>query len=310
MLDLKTVTQKNYELKQYTTLKIGGCVETAVMPISVGDMVQTIKDTISQKTEYTIIGAGSNLLVSSQGVDGVSILTRPLKDVIRIEDNKIYAMCGAKASALAKAAYEAELEGAEFLIGIPGSVGGAIYMNAGAHGQNIKDIIDSVKVFDIKTQEVLEIPAKKLDFSYRTSSFMKKHYIILSGIFKMEYGNKAQIKEKMDFHVNYRAEHHPPLTEYSAGSTFRNPEGEYAANLLEQVGAKEYIENGKVRFSPKHANFLYNFNDASSTDVIRLMYTMWDRVYKQFGIKLHPEIRFIGKMTKEEEKLWKIMTKR
>ena len=156
----------------------------------------------------------------------------------------------------------------------------------------------------------LELFASSISFSYRTSSFMKKHYIILSGIFKMEKGIKKQIKEKMDFHVKYRAEHHPPLTEYSAGSTFRNPEGEYAANLLEKVGAKEYIENGKVRFSQKHANFLYNFNDASSTDVVRLMYTMWERVYNEFGIKLHPEIRFVGNMTKEEEKLWKIMTKR
>ena len=306
----QTIIEKNYELKQYTTLKIGGCADTVVMPISLGDIVQTIKDAILSGTEYAIIGAGSNLLISSQGAGGVSILTKTLKDVIRIEDNKIYALCGAKSSAFAKAAYDAGLKGAEFLIGIPGSIGGAIYMNAGAHGQNIKDIIESVKVFDIKSQEVLEIPAKKLDFSYRSSTFMKKHYIILSGIFNMEFGDKDKIKEKMDFHVNYRAEHHPPLTEYSAGSTFRNPEGEFAANLLEKVGAKEYIENGKVRFSKKHANFLYNFNDASSTDVVRLMYTMWERVYKEFNIKLHPEIRFIGKKTVEEEKLWKIMTKR
>ncbi len=305
-----TVIEKDYDLMNSTTLKVGGSAKTAVFPVSVGDMVQTIRDVTGRGEEYSIIGAGSNLLISSQGINGVAILTRTLKDVIQIEDDKIYALCGAKSSAFSKAAYDIGLKGAEFLIGIPGSIGGAIYMNAGAHGQNIKDIIDSVKVFDLKSQEILEIPANKLDFSYRTSSFMKKHYIILSGIFKLNKGDKNQIKEKMDFHVNYRAEHHPPLTEYSAGSTFRNPEGEYAANLLEKVGAKEYIENGRVRFSQKHANFLYNFNGASSTDVVRLMYTMWDRVYKKFDIKLHPEIRFVGNMTKEEEKLWKIMTKR
>ena len=310
MLATKTLIEKNYDLKQCTTLKVGGCAQTAVLPITVGDMIQAIQDAVIAKEEYSIIGAGSNLLVSSQGIDGITILTRTLKDVIQIEDDKIYAMCGAKSSAFAKAAYDAGLKDAEFLIGIPGSIGGAIYMNAGAHGQNIKDIIDSVKVLDLKTLKVLEIPAKKLDFSYRSSTFMKKHYVILSGIFKMEHGDKEEIKEKMDFHVNYRAEHHPPLTEYSAGSTFRNPEGEYAANLLEKVGAKEYIENGKVRFSQKHANFLYNFNDADSTDVVRLMYTMWERVYKEFNIKLHPEIRFIGKKNIEEDKLWKIMTKR
>ncbi|MCR4880355.1 MAG: UDP-N-acetylmuramate dehydrogenase [bacterium] len=299
----------DYELKPYTTLKVGGNAQKAYLPVSVGSMIDAIKSADKNGEEYTIIGAGSNLLISSQGVEGATILTKNLKDVIQIEDNKIYALCGAKSSAFSKAAYDAGLKGAEFLIGIPGSIGGAIYMNAGAHGQNIKDIIESVKVLDMKTYEILEIPAHNLDFTYRSSTFMKKKYIILSGIFKMDNGDKNQMKELMDFHVNYRAEHHPPLTEYSAGSTFRNPEGDYAANLLEKVGAKEYIENGRVRFSQKHANFLYNFNNASSDDVVRLMYTMWDRVYKEFNIKLHPEIRFVGKKTVEEEKLWKIMTK-
>ena len=109
----------------------------------------------------------------------------------------------------------------------------------------------------------------------------------------------------MDFHVNYRAKNHPPLTEYSAGSTFRNPEGEFAANLLEKVGAKEYIENGCVRFSQKHANFLYNFNNATSTDVIRLMYKMWQRVNNEFGIKLIPEVRYLGNNNNYEEELCK-----
>ncbi len=306
----EAVFQNDYDLKSCTTLKVGGYAKTAVLPVSVGDMICAIEDAAREGKEYAIIGAGSNLLISSQGISGVAIMTRTLRDVIKIEDDKIYAMCGAKASSFAKAAYDAGLTGAEFLIGIPGSIGGAVYMNAGAHGQNIRDIIYSVKVLDLKSMEVKEIPAKKLEFSYRSSSFMKRHYIILSAIFQMDSGDKEQIKEKMDFHINYRAEHHPPLSEYSAGSTFRNPEGQYAANLLEKVGAKEYIENGRVRFSPKHANFLYNFNDASSVDVVRLMYTMWERVYNEFHIKLHPEIRYIGKMTTEEEKLWKIMTKR
>lgn len=309
MLANESETILNYELKQYTALKIGGNAQEAYLPVSVGDMIEAIKKAERRNLDYTVIGAGSNLLISSLGVDGVVVLNKNLKDVIQIDDNRIYALCGAKSSVFSKVAYEAGLKGAEFLIGIPGSVGGAIYMNAGAHGQNIKDIIESVKVLDMNTHEILEIPVGKLDFTYRSSTFMKKKYIILSGIFRLENGDKNAIKEKMDFHVNYRAEHHPPLTEYSAGSTFRNPEGEYAANLLEKVGAKEYIENDRVRFSPKHANFLYNFNDASSGDVVRLMYTMWERVYNAFGIKLHPEIRFVGKKTKEEEKLWKIMTK-
>lgn len=308
MLALQSFLETDYELKQFTTLKIGGKAQNACSPLSLGNMIDDIKSAIKNHVEYSIIGAGSNLLISSQGVDGLVVLTKNLKDVIQIDENRIYALCGAKSSAFSKAAYEGGFKGAEFLIGIPGSIGGAIYMNAGAHGQNIKDIIESVKVFDLNTYEVFEIPAEELEFTYRSSTFMSKNYIVLSGIFKMEKGNPDEIKDRMDFHINYRAEHHPPLSEYSAGSTFRNPDGDYAANLLEKVGAKEYIENGAVRFSPKHANFLYNFNNASSTDVVKLMYKMWDRVYEEFGIKLHPEIRFIGKKTDEEEKLWKIMT--
>ena len=300
---------KNCDLKPFTTLKTGGNAEIAYFPSTVEELVDCIKTHAENNEPYTIIGAGSNLLVSANGVNGAVILTKNLKDVKQIEDNKLYAMCGVKSSSFAKTAYEAGLAGGEFLIGIPGSIGGAIYMNAGAHGQNIKDIIESVKILDMNTYEIREIPATELSFTYRSSTFADKNYIILSGIFNMPNCNKEQMKEKMDFHVNYRAEHHPPLSEYSAGSTFRNPDGDYAANLLEKVGAKEYIENGKVRFSQKHANFLYNFGEADSTDIIRLMYTMWERVRKEFNIKLHPEIKFIGQKTNEEDELWKIMTK-
>jgi len=296
------------ELKQYTTLKIGGNAKSAYAPATIEEFTEILKFHIENNKSYNIIGAGSNLLISSEGVDGSCILTKNLKEILPLENNQIYSQCGVKSSNFSKTAYDESLEGAEFLIGIPGSIGGAIYMNAGAHGQNIKDIIHSVKIFDTYTCKTYELQARDINFSYRNSTFMDKKYIILSGIFKMNTGNQEAIKEKMDFHVNYRLEHHPPLTEYSAGSTFRNPTNDYAANLLEKVGAKEYIEKGKIRFSTKHANFLYNFNNASSTDAIHLIHNMWTRVYEQFGIKLHPEIRFIGKMSDKEKILWDDMT--
>ena len=299
----------NYDIKQNTTLKIGGNALLAYLPVTVGDMVDCVEHHTKQNNEINIIGAGSNLLVASKGIDGVTILTKNLKDVIQIEDDKIYALCGAKSSAFAKIAFEASLSGAEFLVGIPGSIGGAIFMNAGAHGQSIKDIIESVKILNLKSYSITEVPVKYLQFRYRSTSFFDKENLILSAIFKLQKSEQNEIKERMDFHLNYRAQNHPPLSEYSAGSTFKNPKGHYAANLLEKVGAKEYIENNKIRFSPKHANFLYNFNDADSTDAVRLMYNMWEKVKKEFGIKLQPEIKFIGKKTEEEEKLWSIMTK-
>jgi len=298
----------NYELKQLTTLKIGGKAQNAIIPNTEDEFINALKFCNNNNIKFEIIGAGSNLLISSNGVDGVVIITKNLKDIKLLDNNTIVSLCGVKSSTFSRVAYDNNLKGAEFLIGIPGSIGGAIYMNAGAHGQNIKDIIESVKIFNFKTNESEILEKDKLYFNYRTSIFAEENYKIISGTFKMSNGNQEEIKDKMDFHVNYRAEHHPPLTEYSAGSTFRNPDGDYAANVLEKVGAKKYIENGKVRFSEKHANFLYNFNDASSIDVVRLMYKMWDRVHNEFGIKLHPEIKFIGNKSEEEIELWKIMT--
>ena len=300
----------DFDLKPFTTLKIGGLAEVAYSPRSVGDMLECIKLHHKKGESINIIGAGSNLLISSKGVEGGVVLTHKLRDVIQIEDDKIYALCGAKASSFAKVAYEAGLTGAEFMIGIPGTVGGALFMNAGAHGENLKPIIESVKILNMKSYVVTEVPVKYLKFNYRKSTFMNDGNMILSAIFKMPTGDKEKIKERMDFHVNYRAKNHPPLSEFSAGSTFRNPRGEFAANLLEKVGAKEYIENNCVKFSAKHANFLYNFNEATSTDVVHLMHNMWKRVKDEFGIKLHPEIKFIGIKTKEEEKLWKAMLRR
>ncbi len=299
---------KNYELKQLSTLKIGGNAEYAFLPQNKDEFKKAFEFIQNENINYDIIGAGSNLLISSNGVKGACIITKNLKNINQISEDTIEAECGVKSSTFAKVALEAGLKNGEFLIGIPGSIGGAIYMNAGAHGQNIKDIIKSVQIFDVNNLNIINLPLKDLYFNYRSSIFSDKNYKIISATFKMPKGNIDEIKEKMDFHVNYRAEHHPPLTEYSAGSTFRNPDGDYAANLLEKVGAKEYVENGKVKFSSKHANFLYNFNDATSLDVIRLMHKMWDRVYNEFGIKLHPEIKFIGEKTDEEIELWKIMT--
>ena len=299
---------QNYELKQLCTLKIGGNADNALIPNSEEEFVNALKFCNENNIEFNIIGAGSNLLISSNGIKGLTIITKNLKKIDLLDNNRIYSDCGVKSASFSKFAQDINLSNAEFLIGIPGSIGGAVYMNAGAHGDNIRNIIESIKVFDFETNSVNILPFEKLYFNYRSSIFSDKKYEILSGIFKLEKGNSKDIKNKMDFHVNYRAEHHPPLSEYSAGSTFRNPPDNYAANLLEKVGAKEYIENGKVRFSTKHANFLYNFNNADSIDVIKLMYKMWDRVYNEFGIKLHPEIKFIGEKTEEEIELWEIMT--
>lgn len=294
----------NLDLKPYTTLKIGGNAKIAYLPSDENEFISVINN----HPNIPIIGAGSNLLIATNGLDSC-LLTKNLKEIKQLDENRIFAYCGAKSSSFSKFVYELELEGAEFLVGIPGSIGGAVYMNAGAHGQNVKDIIESVKIFNPETNEIKELTKENIDFYYRSSTFAENNYIIISAIFNLKKGNKNKIKEKMDFHINYRAKNHPPLSEYSAGSTFRNPEGHFAANLLESIGAKEYIENNKIRFSVKHANFLYNFNNAESLDALRLIQNMWNKVKEKYNIELHPEIKFIGNKTEEEINIWQTITK-
>lgn len=304
MKSISCETINNLDLKQFTTLKIGGIAKTAYFPTSEEELIYAHK----KNKNIQIIGAGSNLLIASSGID-TCLITKNLKDIKKLDTNRIFVHSGVKSSTLSKFAFEHQLTGAEFLIGIPGSIGGAIYMNAGAHGQNIKDIVESVKVLNADTNEILSFSKDDIEFNYRTSTFAQKNYFIISAILNLNNGNILQIKEKMDFHIDYRAKNHPPLSEYSAGSTFRNPPNNYAANLLEKVGAKDYIENNKIKFSKKHANFLYNFNNATSTDAIKLIYKMRELVKKEFNIELHPEIKFIGQKTDEEKNLWQIMTK-
>ena len=294
------------ELKNYTTLKIGGSADILKMPNTVEEFLENIRE---YKNSLNIVGAGSNLLVSSDGVEGCVVLTKNLDKITQLSDTEFKVECGVKNAMFSKLLLQNSLAKGEFLIGIPGFIGGGIFMNAGAHGENIKDIIKSVEIYDINEDKIVNIDANDISFEYRNSSLMREGIVILSAVFGFEKGDKEKIQERMDFHVNYRAKNHPPLTEPSCGSTFKNPEGEYAANLLEKVGAKEYTHNNRVKFSSKHANFLYNYNNATSTDVLELMYEMYLRVKKQFNIELHPEVKFIGKMTNKEKEIWKTMEK-
>ncbi|MDD3593496.1 MAG: UDP-N-acetylmuramate dehydrogenase [Candidatus Gastranaerophilales bacterium] len=305
MNDTKLKPIKNLTLAPYSTLKVGGEAQYAYIPGSIEELIEIVKFHKNNSDDIHIIGAGSNLLISSLGVEGCVILTKDLDKAELAGENIIEAQAGIKSAMFSKFALEKSLGGAEFLIGIPGFIGGAVFMNAGAHGENIKDILFSVKVLDTENFEVVEFSKGELNLGYRRSAISAEKHIILSVKFLMNKKDTNLIQERMDFHVNYRAANHPPLTQPSLGSTFRNPENNYSACLLEEVGAKEYIHNGKVRFSTKHANFLYNFNNATSSEVLELMEKMSAKVLEKRNIQLIPEIKFIGKKTQEDERIWK-----
>jgi len=298
-------TYNNFSLKEYTTLKIGGEAEIAYFPSSIEEMIAIRNHLNSKNKRITVIGAGSNLLISSDGISGGVILTGNLSSCEFLADNRIKAYSGLKSSRFAQLLYENSLSGLEFLIGIPGTIGGAVTMNSSAHGQAIEQVIESVEVLNLETGELLNLDKFELDLGYRYSFVESNRHLILSATFKLQKDHPEKIMEKMEFHLNWRKQKHPPLTQPNAGSTFRNPEeGVYVGRLFEKLGAKNWVEGG-AKISDIHANFLINTGSATSTDVSRLMHKMYNAVKKNFGYDLIAEIRYVGDASEEEEKIWK-----
>ncbi len=303
-MSINTISRlENHPLKEHTTLKIGGPADELYIPEKTADI-------LALGGETTIIGKGSNLLVSSKGVRGKVILTGGLKNHEFPCDTRLKVESGLKSVTVAKILLEKRLSGLEFLIGIPGSIGGAITMNSSAHGQAIEHVIESAEVIDLKTNKIHTLSRDELELSYRNSFVEKNRHFILSAVFNLKKDEYKNIAEKMDFHVDYRKRCHPPLTEPSAGSTFRNPEeGVYVGCLFEELGAKSWKEGGAA-VSEKHCNFIINAGNAASIDVSRLMHRMHRRVREEFGYDLIAEIRYVGSPTQEEEEIWSQFTVR
>ena len=299
---MNTITRlENYSLKEHTTLKIGGNAEEVYIPTKAEEVCEI-------KGKITIVGKGSNLLLSSQGVKGRVILTGSLVNHEFLDETRLKVECGLKSCSVAKLALEKSLTGLEFLIGIPGSIGGAITMNSSAHGQAIEHVIESAEVIDLYTNEIHTMNKADLKLSYRNSFIEKNRHIILSAIFNLKKGEHQAISDKMDWHLDYRMKCHPPLTEPNAGSTFRNPEQcVFVGQLLENLGAKGWRE-GDAAISDKHCNFIVNKGNATSLDVSRLMYKMHSSVKKEHGYDLIAEIRYVGEPTQEEEEIWSQFT--
>ena len=203
---------KQFALGGYTTLKIGGGAEIAFFPSNI-DQILAIRDhLISNNKKMTIIGAGSNLLISSKGISGGVILANNLDNYEFFDDKRIKVDCGVKSTKLAKLLLDHSLTGLEFLIGIPGSVGGAVTMNSSAHGQSIKDVIEHAEVIDLETGEISIFDKAALELDYRKSFVRKNKHFILNATFCLDKDDTKAISDRMEFHLNYRKQNHPPLT--------------------------------------------------------------------------------------------------
>lgn len=293
--------KENYPVKNLTSFKIGGTVDKLYYPRNQQELAYLLKTLHNP----IVIGNWSNVLISSNGIRGSVISTSKL-DKVAVDGTYITAECGVKGPTLAKIASENELTGFEFMAGFPGSVGGNIYMNASAHSQSISDFLVRIQVFDLSKKEFLTIEKKTLDFAYRSSILQRKPYILLSAEFDLEKSEKVQILSIIKKNLSFRRAYQPNLSKPNAGSIFRNPEDSSAGRLLDKAGVKNF-QVGGAKIWKKHANFIINESDATSNDVLELMFKMYTAVKDKYNIKLSPEIKYFGEKTQREEDICNIM---
>ena len=244
----------------------------------------------NSEVSYFILGNGSNLLISDSGFEGVVISSKKLNRIELISDNEIYCESGVNLSRLCNFALKNSLSGLEFAFGIPGSVGGAIFMNAGAYGGEMKDVVENVTHLD-KTGQIRKFENRDLNFSYRHSVYQEQESFILGAVLKLFKSEKSEIKRKMDELLKMRKEKQP-LEFPSAGSAFRRPKDGYAAALIEKCGLKGEGVGG-AQVSKKHSGFIVNLGGATSDDVKNLIKKVQKIVAKQTGVFLEPEIKYI-----------------
>lgn len=280
-------------MKKHTSFKIGGKADFFVKVETKEELVQAIQYAKIKELPITIMGNGSNILVTDKGIRGlvIKIDIQNLKIEKLEEHAEITVGSGYKIMALAIKLMNEEFSGFEELSGIPGTIGGALYMNAGAYGREMKDIVIFTTCMDFEGN-VFELTNEEQEFSYRSSIFNKKDYIILETKLKLEYGKKEEIQNKINDFQAQRKEKQP--IEYpSAGSSFKRQEGIITAKLIDECGLKGF-EIGGAKISEKHAGFIINTGNATAKDVLNLVKYIKEKVYEKYHIKIEEEIRIIG----------------
>ena len=277
-------------MKKHTTFRVGGPADVLVQPDETA-LAAILALCRQYHVPYSFIGNGSNLLVGDKGIRGVVIeMTDPMGN-IEVDGTKITAQAGAMLSKIANTAASNGLGGMEFAAGIPGSVGGAVVMNAGAYGGEMKDIIEKVYVLDENGAQ-LELDRDALDLGYRHSCIPEKKYIVTKVVLELVPRDEAEIRSEMK-ELNEKRAEKQPLQYPSAGSTFKRPEGYFAGKLIMDAGLRGY-QVGGAQVSEKHCGFVINKGDATAADICQLMQDVSDKVQAQFGVVLEPEVKMIG----------------
>ena len=293
-MDFKSILGENCKtgelLKKNTTFKVGGECDYFLTPVTEEELSRCMDIIKKGNLKYYILGKGSNILADDKGYDGVIISTVCLNNSITHEGNIIEAGAGLGLDKISDYAMENSLTGFEFACGIPGSLGGAIVMNAGAYGGEMSNVLTKVKVLcadgSIKWKDVSE-----LDLGYRKSNILANKEIVLAAKLKLEYGNKDEIRAKIE-DLNNRRSEKQPLEYPSAGSTFKRPEGYFAGKLIDDAGLRGFRLGGAA-VSQKHCGFVINYDNASSDDIKKLIEHIKKEVCEKFGVKLECEVRMI-----------------
>ncbi len=281
----------NEPMSAHTTFRIGGPADYFVMPETVEELAKILALCKEEGMPYFVLGNGSNLLVGDKGFRGVVIQLYKNFDGMSIEGTKVTAKSGAMLIRVAKEAGKAGLTGLEFASGIPGTIGGAMVMNAGAYGGEMKDVVTAVTVLT-KEGEIKTLTGTEMNFRYRGSVVEDEGYIVLEAVMELKEGNLEEIQARID-ELSLQRRTKQPIEYPSAGSTFKRPEGYFAGKLIQDANLRGY-QVGGAQVSEKHCGFVINAGGATAADVMQLMQDVSDKVNEQFGVTLEPEVKRIG----------------
>jgi UDP-N-acetylmuramate dehydrogenase len=293
----------------YSTYRIGGAMLEAYFPSSIMEaetLLQQLKPRLLEGAEMTVLGWGSNTLIASAGIGGISFITRKLAGIQPLENGTSFRFeAGVHLAKVANVAQQAGLTGGEFFIGIPGTMGGACRMNAGAMGQDSSGVVKRALVFDLINFESGWVSAEAFKFSYRFAKMNPRHQLVLAVDCEFQHGNMAAAQARMETNMAFRKEHHP--LEPNGGSVFRNPQEPNAPSvgkMIDELGGRGVWQCGQAKISEKHGNFIINMGQATSLDVLQVMRKMQVAIAENYGYKVYPENKFVGLATVEEQTLW------
>lgn len=291
-LGLRSSMIENADMGEYTSFKAGGKADLLLIPSSEDELKNILQRLAKRKLPFVVMGKGTNLLIRDGGYHGAIIRLEEAFSTIHTDGTKLTAGAGALLSKVARTAMEHNLTGVEFASGIPGSLGGGVFMNAGAYDWEMKDIVQEVRVLSRNGDTIRTVSNADMAYGYRHSSLMDSQEIVLSAVLNLSEGNREAISAKMK-EFNDRRNTKQPMELPSAGSFFKRPQGYFAGKLIQDAGLKGLTVGG-AQVSPKHSGFIVNVGGATATDIISLMHVVQATVLDQFGVMIEPEVRIIG----------------